>query len=181
MVEVRTSDVVPNQQGQKTALLDLSPYRMKHAVDVQTQGTAKALFAAQLETLIADAEPSTYEELETASTLEPVPAPMLSVRNAELEVTNAGTNLCVLAKALALNSQTPAQKVQIYKSCLALLDEHGTDVLDEACQQALVSGTSSLSVVVSIIRKQHDDATEIQPNAPTTITHSKIRGARYFN
>ena len=85
MVEVRTSDVVPNQQGQKTALLDLSPYRMKHAVDVQTQGTAKALFAAQLETLIADAEPSTYEELETASTLEPVPAPMLSVRNAELE------------------------------------------------------------------------------------------------
>jgi len=89
---------------------------MKHAVDVQTQGTAKALFAAQLEILIADAEPSTYEELKTASALEPVPAPMLSVRNAELEVTNAGTNLCVLAKALALNSQTPAQKVQIYKS-----------------------------------------------------------------
>ncbi len=137
------------------------------------------MYAAQLEILIADVDPTTHQELETDSTLELMPAPMLPDRNTELEAANAGANLCAFAKALALNSQTIEQKDRIYKSCLALLDEHGPDVLEAASQQALVSGTSSLSAVVSIIREQHDQGIEFQPNTPGTIAHSNIRAAGY--
>ncbi|WP_439144182.1 hypothetical protein [Planktotalea sp.] len=177
------AEIIPIRPAQKSAPLDLSPYKVQptSTIDDSKKEMPKALFAAQVEILISNDEKAPYEETEEISTLDKVPEPILSTRNAEELVNDAGANLSVLAKALALNAQTRDQKDRIYNSCLALLDEHGPDLLDSACNQALVAGTSSLSAVVSVIRKQTTDDTKFHPKPPVTIAHSNIRGAGYFN
>ena len=179
----KSADVIPMLKAQKAAPLDLAPYMVHHnqVNDAPTQSTPKALFAAQVEILISRDEPALYEELGTPPTPEDPPEFAAQTRDAESEVNNAGAHLFVLAKALSLNTKTSEQKERVYKSCLALLDEHGPTVLDAACEQALIAGTSSLSAVVSIIRKQLEDKTNFQPNTPTAIEHENIRGSGYFN
>ena len=164
-------------------LLDLTPYAVSSKINEKDGQWAmsKAVSAEQIEEIVALEEHSdNYETLESPTSLEffkTVKRPTTTNHGAD----HAGPNIKVLSKALILNASTADQKDVIRENFDNLLDDHGPEVLDAACAQALASGRSSLKSVAAIISNERDDTPEFQQNTTDAITHSNIRGAGYFN
>jgi hypothetical protein len=164
-------------------LLDLTPYAVPSKTSEKDGqwGMSKAVFAEQIEEIIAiEGHSDNDETLEAPTSLEFFKAARRSGK-ADHKADDAGPNIKVLSKALILNAISADQTSIIRATFADLLEDHGSEVLDAACAQALAYGRSSLKSVAAIISNETDDTPDFQLNTTDAITHTNIRGAGYFN
>ena len=185
--ELSINQAVPfisrREQKPQLPLLDLTPYAVPSKINENDGqwGMSKAVFAEQIEKIIAlEGHSDNYENLDAPTSLEFFKAAKRSGK-ADRKADDAGPNIKVLSKALILNAISADQTNIIRATFADMLEDHGPEVLDAACAQALAFGRSSLTSVAAIISNETDDTPDFQPNTTDAITHTNIRGAGYFN